>query len=598
MGKSSEATLLLLIKTAGEEVLSKTGDALKELGKLAVTAYASANAAAAASIHAYREQELATNSLNQALINQGIYSKSLSDSYQQMATDLQKTTLFADEAIVSAQAQLQKYLGQTQVTKELTKATLDFATGMRMDLDSAATIVGKSIGTATNALGRYAIVVDESAPKNEKLSEVIHGLNARFGGLAQTAAQGLGSLTQLKNAMGEIMEIAGQRLAPVVVYLTRQMISFAEEVQKNHEVMSGFTEVAKGLGYAGVFIQSAFAGVGEVIGAVFGTQMGAWAQAIDGNFAAAFETIKSGTAGVLTLMENRYKSFTTKVDGINKVFTGQKKDEEAAELRRIEDNEKAKLRIASDTYISQKDLFTVRDQKEIEKLKTQEAMKNDIKLKSLSLAIANEENATQKLELENQKRKYLEEKYTEYERSRMDTIKGWDADLNSKKMQQFESVLTSMEAMSKSKNKVLVAIGKAAAIAHIGINTAQATMAAFKWGTEMGGPVLGGSLALPIAAYGGEQIAAASGIELAEGGIVKATPGGVMARIGEGGRDEAVIPLDKAGGMMGGGKISITVNGGFLGNDFQAKEFALALDKELLKLRQSNESLAFDRGII
>jgi hypothetical protein len=45
--------------------------------------------------------------------------------------------------------------------------------------------------------------------------------------------------------------------------------------------------------------------------------------------------------------------------------------------------------------------------------------------------------------------------------------------------------------------------------------------------------------------------------QLANGGIVRATPGGTLALIGEGGRDEAVIPLDKAGGMGGGNTIII-----------------------------------------
>jgi hypothetical protein len=48
---------------------------------------------------------------------------------------------------------------------------------------------------------------------------------------------------------------------------------------------------------------------------------------------------------------------------------------------------------------------------------------------------------------------------------------------------------------------------------------------------------------------------------LANGGIVKASPGGTLALIGEGGRDEAVIPLDRMGGM-GGNNVTINVNGG------------------------------------
>jgi phage-related protein len=48
---------------------------------------------------------------------------------------------------------------------------------------------------------------------------------------------------------------------------------------------------------------------------------------------------------------------------------------------------------------------------------------------------------------------------------------------------------------------------------------------------------------------------------LAKGGIVKASPGGTLALIGEGGQDEAVIPLDRMG-SMGGNNITINVQGG------------------------------------
>jgi hypothetical protein len=47
---------------------------------------------------------------------------------------------------------------------------------------------------------------------------------------------------------------------------------------------------------------------------------------------------------------------------------------------------------------------------------------------------------------------------------------------------------------------------------------------------------------------------------LADGGIVKASPGGTLALIGEGGKDEAVIPLDRMG-SMGGNNITINVQG-------------------------------------
>ena len=44
---------------------------------------------------------------------------------------------------------------------------------------------------------------------------------------------------------------------------------------------------------------------------------------------------------------------------------------------------------------------------------------------------------------------------------------------------------------------------------------------------------------------------AVKAIPMADGGIVKARPGGTLARIGEAGRDEAVIPLNKPGSRLG-----------------------------------------------
>jgi phage-related protein len=47
---------------------------------------------------------------------------------------------------------------------------------------------------------------------------------------------------------------------------------------------------------------------------------------------------------------------------------------------------------------------------------------------------------------------------------------------------------------------------------------------------------------------------------MADGGIIRHSPGGTLALIGEGGRDEAVIPLDRMG-SMGGNNITINVQG-------------------------------------
>lgn len=50
----------------------------------------------------------------------------------------------------------------------------------------------------------------------------------------------------------------------------------------------------------------------------------------------------------------------------------------------------------------------------------------------------------------------------------------------------------------------------------------------------------------------------------AHGGVVKAKPGGTLAVIGEGGRDEAVIPLSRAGLDGGGTVVNINVSGSLI----------------------------------
>jgi hypothetical protein len=147
--------------------------------------------------------------------------------------------------------------------------------------------------------------------------------------------------------------------------------------------------------------------------------------------------------------------------------------------------------------------------------------------------------------------------------------------------------------MQNAKTKELAAIGKAAAISTAIINTAQAitlAMATIPFPASV-------AVAAAVGAAGAVQVAKIAGVPLAEGGIVRASQGGTPAIIGEGGVDEAVIPLDsgEARSRLGGGQsVTINFNGPVMGDQAQARDFAIALDRELLKLRRDGESLSFD----
>jgi hypothetical protein len=112
----------------------------------------------------------------------------------------------------------------------------------------------------------------------------------------------------------------------------------------------------------------------------------------------------------------------------------------------------------------------------------------------------------------------------------------------------FESLSESVPTLLDNLNKILNVLDKiirATAYAADGLNKITGGK-----GGSLVGDLFGRLIIGPLGGIPG----------LAEGGIVPATPGGTLARIGEGGQAEAVIPLNKMGGM--GTTYNITVNGG------------------------------------
>lgn len=78
-------------------------------------------------------------------------------------------------------------------------------------------------------------------------------------------------------------------------------------------------------------------------------------------------------------------------------------------------------------------------------------------------------------------------------------------------------------SLSNSSNKTLAAIGKAAAITQIAIQTPKAVASSFAFGTSTGGPPLGFILASIAATAMAAQAAQVAGINFAQGGIVPGT---------------------------------------------------------------------------
>lgn len=157
-------------------------------------------------------QEEAVNNLNIALKASGQFSVSASQDLQDYASSLQKVTTFGDEATLSAAALIQS-LGQLdkEALKGATKAAQDLSAALGIDLQSAATLVGKAAAGEVGSFSRYGLAIKKGADNAETFANALEGINSKFGGAAEGKVNTFsGAVTQLNNSFGDTLEQLGE----------------------------------------------------------------------------------------------------------------------------------------------------------------------------------------------------------------------------------------------------------------------------------------------------------------------------------------------------------------------------------------------------
>lgn len=162
-------------------------------------------------ITAAADQEVATESLNNALKRNGIFTKEASQSLQDYSTQMQNNTTFQDDAIQSNIALLASLTNlDTEGLKRATSAAADFAVVLGVDLETATRLISKAADGNVSALKRYGVTVEEGGSKSETLEKVLTKLNEKFGGAAAAQLNTYsGSLKAMKNAYGDMLEPIG-----------------------------------------------------------------------------------------------------------------------------------------------------------------------------------------------------------------------------------------------------------------------------------------------------------------------------------------------------------------------------------------------------
>lgn len=196
---------------------------------------------------AWGEQEDAVMKLNAALQTTGIYTPELSGDIQDLASELQRATRYGDETTLAATGLLQS-LGKldSEGLQKAIPAVQDLAAGMGMDLEMAASLVGKTMGSTTNALSRYGIVIDTGLPKQEKLAQLIEQIEKSFGGLSEVMSDSfLGRQKRINNAFGDWKETMGAILAEQAEPMQQFLIDFLYNAENLAVAAKWFRMVAQ-----------------------------------------------------------------------------------------------------------------------------------------------------------------------------------------------------------------------------------------------------------------------------------------------------------------------------------------------------------------
>lgn len=203
LGSASKAALAFVGVFAGFAAVSKAINFFKD------------------SVREAAAEQDAIQKLNNALALTGKFSEQASQSIQGFANALQNTTKFSNDSTLEVASLIQN-LGRldTEGLQRATKAALDLSSALGIDVNSAATLVGKAAAGNVETFSRYGITIQKAGTASETFAKTLSILESRFGGASEAAATTFsGSLTRLNNIFGDFQETIGNTVlnSPAII---------------------------------------------------------------------------------------------------------------------------------------------------------------------------------------------------------------------------------------------------------------------------------------------------------------------------------------------------------------------------------------------
>lgn len=179
--------------------------------------------------------EVALNKLNTALKLSGDYSDAASKQMQEFAAQIQKTSVYDDDLVISQLAVAKSFGVSNEQAEKLVQAATDLSAVTGDSLNASVEQLGRTLTGTAGALGKtipgFKLLTEEQL----RAGSAIDFITSRFGGAAQDALNTFsGAVAQTKNEYLDFIQAIGETITqnPAVIVGIKGLGSAFEAAQK------------------------------------------------------------------------------------------------------------------------------------------------------------------------------------------------------------------------------------------------------------------------------------------------------------------------------------------------------------------------------
>lgn len=181
------------------------------------------------------------HNLNNALASSGLYSHEASEALVEYAEQIERTTAFSSEAVISAERLAANYSTSEEQIRKLTTAALDLASATGTDVDTAVRKLALSMEGVSYGLNRIIPGIKNLTEEQIKAGGAVDLVIQKFGGQAQTSLMTYeGHIKNLHSAHENFLESIGKIVtqSPTVLHILEMM---SQHYRDMSEAMKGIT---------------------------------------------------------------------------------------------------------------------------------------------------------------------------------------------------------------------------------------------------------------------------------------------------------------------------------------------------------------------